>query len=229
MKKYSDIWNQPRKLQSDKWEHYFDIYDHCLSKFYEKKISFLEIGVQNGGSIEVAQKLFHSDSVISGLDIDPKCKEIEKKLKKINIFIGSQTDENILKEVAKKHNNSFDIIIDDGSHYQGHMIFTFTRMFQFLKDDGIYLIEDTHTNYSPGHQESFFGIGLYDYFKGLSERLNLDFMDSRLIEYYFTPRDERKPRRYLLDINHFIFSIEFFDSIIAIRKKQKIEPLRIQK
>ena len=42
MKKYSDIWNQPRKLKSDKWEHYFDIYDHCLSSFYDKKISFLD-------------------------------------------------------------------------------------------------------------------------------------------------------------------------------------------
>ena len=34
---------------------------------------------------------------------------------------------------------------------------------------------------------------------------------------------------YHNDISHFIFSIEFFDSIIAIRKKQKLEPLRIQK
>jgi len=63
MKNYSEIWNQPRKLKSDKWEHYFDIYDHCLSRFYDKKISFLEIGIQNGGSIEVAQKLF--DSIIA--------------------------------------------------------------------------------------------------------------------------------------------------------------------
>mgnify|MGYP000890021151 CR=1 FL=1 len=229
MKKYSEIWHEPRKFKSDKWEHYFDIYDHCLSKFYNKKISFLEIGVQNGGSIEVAKKIFNSDSSISGLDIDPKCKEIEKDLKNINIFVGSQTDEKILESIAKKHNNSFDVIIDDGSHIQGHMIFTFTRMFQFLKDGGIYLIEDTHTNHSPGHQESFFGIGLYDYFKGLSERLNLDFMNSSLIDYYFTPRESRKSKRHAFDISHFIFSIEFFDSIIAIRKKQKLEPLRIQK
>ena len=227
MKNYSDIWHQKRKLKSDKWEHYFEIYDHCLSRFYGKEISFLEIGIQNGGSIEVAQKLFSSKSIISGLDIDERCRLLQKELPKVNIFIGSQADENNLAQIAKKHNNSFDVIIDDGSHIQSHMIFTFTRLFQYLKDGGIYLIEDTHTNYSPSHQESFYGIGLYDYFKGISERLNLDFMDPSSRQRYKLPREERTVKNYHYDISHFIFSIEFFDSIIAIRKKKKKEPLRI--
>ena len=229
MKKYSDVWNKPRKLKSDKWEHYFDIYDHCLSRFYDKKISFLEIGIQNGGSIEVAQKLFDPKSSLSGLDIDPRCSDISNILKDVKIYIGSQVDEKLLNKIATDHNKNFDVIIDDGSHIQSHMIFTFTRMFQFINDGGIYLIEDTHTNYSPSHQESFFGIGLYDYFKGLSERLNLDYMDPASRQRYKIPRNQRDKRDYHNDINHFIFSIEFFDSIIAIRKKQKLEPLRIQK
>ena len=229
MKKYSEIWSHPRKLKSDKWEHYFDIYDHCLSRFYDKKISFLEIGIQNGGSIEVAQKLFDPKSSLSGLDIDPRCSDISNILKDVKIYIGSQVDEQLLNKIATDHNKNFDVIIDDGSHIQSHMIFTFTRMFQFINDGGIYLIEDTHTNYSPSHQESFFGIGLYDYFKGLSERLNLDYMDPASRQRYKIPRNRRDKRDYHNDINHFIFSIEFFDSIIAIRKKQKLEPLRIQK
>ena len=229
MKKYSDVWNKPRKLKSDKWEHYFDIYDHCLSRFYDKKISFLEIGIQNGGSIEVAQKLFDPKSSLSGLDIDPRCSDISNILKDVKIYIGSQVDEQLLNKIATDHNKNFDVIIDDGSHIQSHMIFTFTRMFQFINDGGIYLIEDTHTNYSPSHQESFFGIGLYDYFKGLSERLNLDYMDPASRQRYKVPRNERDKKDYHNDISHFIFSIEFFDSIIAIRKKQKLEPLRIQK
>ena len=229
MKKYSEIWSQPRKLKSDKWEHYFDIYDHCLSRFYDKKISFLEIGIQNGGSIEVAQKLFDPKSSLSGLDIDPRCSDISNILKDVKIYIGSQVDEQVLNKIATDHNKNFDVIIDDGSHIQSHMIFTFTRMFQFINDGGIYLIEDTHTNYSPSHQESFFGIGLYDYFKGLSERLNLDHMDPASRQRYKIPRNQRDKRNYHNDINHSIFSIEFFDSIIAIRKKLKLEPLRIQK
>ena len=121
------------------------------------------------------------------------------------------------------------MIIDDGSHLQSDMIFTFTRLFQFLNDGGVYLIEDTHTNYSPLHQESFFGIGLYDYFKGISERLNLDYMDPQSRQRFKIPRNQRESKNYYYDISHFIFSVEFFDSVIAIRKKQKLEPLRIQK
>jgi hypothetical protein len=229
MKKYSEIWTQSRKLKSDKWEHYFEIYDHCLSKFYEKKISFLEIGIQNGGSLEVAQKLFSPKSLISGLDIDEQCKNLSKILNNVKIFIGSQSDEKILNKIVSEHNEKFDVIIDDGSHLQSDMIFTFTRLFQFLNDGGVYLIEDTHTNYSPLHQESFFGIGLYDYFKGISERLNLDYMDPQSRQRFKIPRNQRESKNYYYDISHFIFSVEFFDSVIAIRKKQKLEPLRIQK
>jgi hypothetical protein len=229
MKKYSDIWSQSRKLKSDKWEHYFEIYDHCLSKFYEKKISFLEIGIQNGGSLEVAQKLFSPESLISGLDIDKQCANLSSILSDVNIFIGSQSDEKILNKIVSEHNKKFDVIIDDGSHLQSDMIFTFTRLFQFLNDGGVYLIEDTHTNYSPLHQESFFGIGLYDYFKGISERLNLDYMDPQSRQRFKIPREQRESKNYYYDISHFIYSVEFFDSVIAIRKKQKLEPLRIQK
>ena len=229
MKKYSDIWSQSRKLKSDKWEHYFEIYDHCLSKFYEKKISFLEIGIQNGGSLEVAQKLFSPKSLISGLDIEKRCANLSNILSNVNIFIGSQSDEKILNKIVSEHNKKFDVIIDDGSHLQSDMIFTFTRLFQFLNDGGVYLIEDTHTNYSPLHQESFFGIGLYDYFKGISERLNLDYMDPQSRQRFKIPREQRESKNYYYDISHFIYSVEFFDSVIAIRKKQKLEPLRIQK
>jgi hypothetical protein len=30
-------------FNSDKWEHYFDIYDHLLGKFYGSKVNYLEI------------------------------------------------------------------------------------------------------------------------------------------------------------------------------------------
>lgn len=80
MKSYKEIFNNPRSFSYDKWEHYFDIYDHLLGKFYESKVNFLEIGVQNGGSLEIAKKLFSSDSLIIGMDIDPNCKYLEGKV-----------------------------------------------------------------------------------------------------------------------------------------------------
>ena len=227
MKTYKEIFDSQRNFNSDKWEHYFDIYDHLLGKFYESKVNYLEIGVQNGGSLEIAKKLFASDSLIIGMDIDPNCKRLEGKVAN-QIIIGSQVDDATLLKVSEF--GPFDIIIDDGSHIQSHMIVTFFKLFPLLSQNGIYIIEDTHTNYSPEHQESFLGIGLYDYFKGLSERLNIDFINSHFRkDRYKLPRHERSSIHQIPDIVRDIFSIEFFDSVIAIKKRTKTEPLRIRK
>ena len=227
MKTYKDFFNEPRNFNSDKWEHYFEIYDHLLGRFYESKIKYFEIGVQNGGSLEIAKKIFSHDSFIMGLDIDPNCKHLEGKIAN-KIIIGSQVDDTVLSKVSEFA--PFDIIIDDGSHIQSHMIVTFLKIFPLLSQNGVYIIEDTHTNYSPEHQESFLGIGLYDYFKGLSERLNIDFINSHFRkERYKLPRNERSLINQIPDIVRDIFSIEFFDSVIAIKKRTKIEPLRIRR
>ena len=227
MKTYKDAFDSQRNFNSDKWEHYFDIYDHLLGKFYGSKVNYLEIGVQNGGSLEIAKKIFSHDSFIMGLDIDPNCKHLEGKIAN-KIIIGSQVDDTVLSKVSEFA--PFDIIIDDGSHIQSHMIVTFLKIFPLLSQNGVYIIEDTHTNYSPEHQESFLGIGLYDYFKGLSERLNIDFINSHFRkERYKLPRHERSLINQIPDIVRDIFSIEFFDSVIAIKKRTKIEPLRIRK
>ena len=42
----------------------------------------------------------------------------------------------------------FDVIIDDGSHMASHMIASFNHLFaDGLSDDGVYVMEDTHSNY----------------------------------------------------------------------------------
>lgn len=223
---YRDAFFSQRRFICDKWEHYFEIYDHVIGPFYGSRINYLEIGVQFGGGLEIASKLFSAESAIVGLDIEPLCKNLEK-VGLAKIFIGSQTDPKILGGIIE-YCQYFDVIIDDGSHQQKDMIETFLILFPYLSEGGCYLIEDTHTNYSPKHQDAFFGIGLYDYFKAISERLNIDFMDlGTKGDYFKMPRSERTSAMLAEDISRQIFSIEFFDSVIAIRKKKKLEPLRL--
>lgn len=226
---YRDAYFSQRTFNSDKWDHYFDIYDHLLSHWYGKDISFLEIGVQNGGSLEVARKLFGPNTKILGIDIDPQCRKLEAAGIANRIITGSQVDKRCIDE-AVEFMPSIDVLIDDGSHVQAHMILSFISLFPAIAENGVYIIEDTHTNYSPEHQESFLGIGLYDYFKGLAERLNIDFIDADLRKTrYKIPREQRPPRNVPPDVCREIFSIEFFDSVIAIKKRKKQEPLRIRK
>jgi len=224
--KYKEAFFAKRRFTSDKWDHYFEIYDHLLNRFYERTVTYVEIGVQNGGSLEIARKLFDIRSKIIGMDIDPACKALELSDIKAEIIIGSQSDETCLRSLISVA-DPIDILIDDGSHTQFDMINTFIHLWPHIKNDGVYIIEDTHTNYSPDHQKSWFGIGLYDYFKGLSERLNLSFInpDYRKTRYKL-PRDQREVTEDIDQFHAAIFSIEFFNSVIAIKKKPQLEPLR---
>lgn len=225
--KYRQGFFGERRLRSDKWEHYFEIYDHLLGARYGKPCVYLEIGVQNGGSLEVARWLFGADATIIGLDVDPACKAFETARLASRVFIGSQVDGEVLEQV-KAFAPRIDVLIDDGSHIQAHMIQTFIALWPLVSEGGVYVIEDTHTNHSAAHQQSFHGIGLYDYFKGLSERLNLEFIDPAWKgTTYKQAREARPPRAPVDPFLQDIFSIEFFDSVIAIRKRRRQAPLRL--
>ena len=49
--------------------------------------------------------------------------------------------------MLKSINSELDIIIDDGSHINEHVIRTFQYLFPKLKSGGIYVVEDTQTSY----------------------------------------------------------------------------------
>ena len=226
---YREAFFSQKHNSSDKYEHYFAIYDHIFSKFYGKNITYLEIGVQSGGSLEVARKLFGSGSTIIGVDIDPKCKELERSKVADHIIIGSQGDKEVIAKIRSLA-PQIDVLIDDGSHTQAHMVGTFVSLFHNIREEGVYIIEDTHTIYSPTHQQSFFGISVYDYFKGLTAQLNLDFIDPESRKTRFKVKRELRQGETFpkTELHRNIFSIEFFNSVICVRKKQMREPLRIR-
>ena len=73
-----------------KWLHYFEIYDRHFSKFMGKEITILEIGVFQGGSLELWSNYFGSKCKIYGIDINPECKKHENE--QIEVLIGDVED-----------------------------------------------------------------------------------------------------------------------------------------
>lgn len=137
--------------QTDKWGSHFYTphYMQHFKKFRFKKINLLEIGVggyaniyEGGNSLRMWKKYFPFSRIFS-IDIYDKSFINEKY---INVFQGSQVDERFMDEVIAKI-GIIDIIIDDGSHINEHVIKTFKHLFPKLKDGGIYVIEDTQTSY----------------------------------------------------------------------------------
>jgi hypothetical protein len=71
--------------RSTRWDRYLDVYHRLRSPWKGKDIRFLDIGIWNGGSIEMWQGYFGAGSELTFLDIEPKCKAFEKPRVKIEI------------------------------------------------------------------------------------------------------------------------------------------------
>ncbi len=192
----------------DKWDHYFDIYDSHFKKFRRKSIVILEIGVAHGGSLQMWKKYFGKNVQIYGIDIDPRCKEIEEK--NIKIFIGSQANRNFLREIKQKI-PKVDILIDDGGHTMEQQITTFEELFDHVKSDGVYLIEDLHTSYwkkfGGGYKQNNTFI---EYSKNFIDYLNA----------YHSKEEDLQINSFTNSVN----SIHYYDSVLVIEKREKEKP-----
>lgn len=161
--------NNPGRL-IHKWLHYFEIYDHHFSRFRGKEVKVLEIGVFHGGSLQMWKNYFGEHAQIIGLDIDPRCKELEED--HITIYIGNQEDRQFLAKL-KDAIGEVDIVIDDGGHYMTQQIATFEEIYPIVSSNGVYLVEDLHTSYWPSYGGGYQKNGTFiEYTKKLIDQLN---------------------------------------------------------
>lgn len=187
----------------DKWLHYFDIYDFWFKKYQNKPVIILEVGVFQGGSLDMWKDYFGDRAQIFAIDVNPLCKQFESE--NIKIFIGSQEDKNFLKYV-KTQIPKVDILIDDGGHSMNQQIVTFEELYGHIKDDGLYLCEDLHTsywrNYGGGYKKSN---SFIEYSKNFIDSINA-----------WHARSEK------LKINEFTkstYSLHYYPSILVIQKR----------
>lgn len=142
-----DIYASNRNQLVHKWHHYIPIYDQHLSKYRNRKVRILEIGVSEGGSLQMWRKYFGEDAIIFGVDVDPNCYKLNGNAAQVRI--GSQVDLLFLQSIIYEM-GGVDIILDDGSHNMIDIRKSFQYLFPQLNDGGIYLIEDLHTSYWRG-------------------------------------------------------------------------------
>ena len=204
---------------SDKWSLYLDEWDRLFAPYRDRQVRLLEIGIQNGGSLEVWGRYFSKAEKIIGCDIDPKCENLLYEDDRIEVVVGDANSDDSESKILQQA-PAFDIIIDDGSHQSSDIVRSFARYFSHIGDGGIYVVEDLHASY----WKAFKG-GIYDplsaiaFFKRLADVVNYEHWRNN------------KPRVSLLtkfaaefgimfddlDLGR-IHSIEFVNSLCIIKK-----------
>ena len=207
----------------DKLEHYLPIYEALFSRFTARgqPIRLLQIGVQNGGSLQVWSKYLPEGSTIVGIDINPACIQLQME-PNVSIRIGDATDPVALEHMLE--DAKFDVIIDDGSHHSHHVIATFEDCFKRLGTAGIYIIEDLHCSYVRSRGGGFHHPGTaVEWLKALIDALNVDHFESDAA----TALDIAGMQS-MRELGSQIAQITFFDSMAIVKKlpKKKKHPYR---
>lgn len=209
---------------TDKWSIYLAEYDRIFASYRESSVRLLEIGIQNGGSLEIWTDYFRNAQKFVGCDIDPNCAKLSYTDPRISVIVGDANTDLVQTEI-QFISQQFDIVIDDGSHFSSDIIKSFARYWPHIVDGGVFIAEDLHCSYWQVYEG-----GLYDpysslaFFKRLSDIINhehwglskkrTDVLRGFFVKYGFDIEEVE-----LLNIH----SVEFVNSICVIRKCKPAE------
>jgi hypothetical protein len=189
--------------QAIKYKNYFEVYDQLFNSYINKKIVFVEIGIFQGGSLQMWRKFFGNKARIIGIDVNPEAKRFEKD--GFEIFIGSQSDPNFWSYFFKKV-GKVDIILDDGGHTNKQQVITAINCVKYINDNGKLVFEDVHTSY----QKEFQNPSIYSFINYCKKNIDdINFRFPHLGDFSSS-------------LNKYIHSITFFESIVCFNINKKL-------
>jgi GT2 family glycosyltransferase len=204
---------------SDKWTLYLNEYDRLFSGYRNKPISLLEIGIQNGGSLEIWSKYFSNASALIGVDINQACARLSYDDPRISVIVGDANAPEVRKQVFK-HSPQFDIVIDDGSHFSSDIVKSFALYFQHVVEGGIFIAEDLHCSYWIQFEGGLFDpYSSMSFFKLLAdiishEHWGIPKLRADILRGIFTKYGCEIDEESLAQVH----SVEFINSMCVVRK-----------
>jgi len=202
---------------SDKWEFYLRTYEKLFASYRNEDVRLLEIGVQNGGSLEVWADYFASASKIVGCDINPKCGDLAFGAENISVVVGNVVSDEVVSQLVDIV-EKYDIIIDDGSHRSSDIVRAFLNLFGHLSDGGIYVVEDLACSYWKEYEGGlFYHKSAISFFKLLVDYCNRDFWGIEVEPGEIFRSFGFDAARYSKVLDH-VHSVEFLNSMCVIRK-----------
>lgn len=116
--------------------------------FIHRWLGISQPGYKPGGSLRAWRDYF-VNSDIHGADVQPDTQFSDEE--RITTHICDSTNGELVKNFMDGlQTKQFDIIIDDGSHYDLNQLKTLQNFYPYVKEGGIYVIEDIY----PGSRVS---------------------------------------------------------------------------
>jgi hypothetical protein len=216
------IFRNHRGHVADEWIHYLSEYQDRFHKFVLKPTNLLEIGVSNGGMLQIWKDYLGPHAVVSGIDTNPVVCDMNLG-DGIRLFcLKSFTKKQDLFAAIKDQN--YEIIIDDGSQKSSVVISVFNLLFERVTPGGYYAIEDVSYSY---WSKLGYGGGLrktgttMNYFTRLTDLVNVNYFP-------FMTDFIGNLTQFEVYCSQWISSIQFLDNLIIIKKshKQKVSPMK---
>lgn len=214
-----------RTLGLHKWLHYVAVYEAAFGALRNRPLRFLEIGVDRGGSLTAWSEFFGPQAIIVGIDINPACSMFDDPASGRHVRIGDQADVALLGAVVAEF-GPFDVILDDGSHRPSHTTASFRHLFdKGLIGGGLYLVEDLQTNYWTGFRDA--RRSFVDVAKGLVDVMHAQYAQVESETAFLLGGEERRRSFRVPRITKLVDSIEFYDSIVIIRRAVGDRPVPV--
>jgi hypothetical protein len=206
--------------KSTNGHNYTEVYSYYFGPIRDKPLKILEIGILTGAGAQLWENYFPNAELHY---IDLNFEQVKYPLKKSHFHIADQGNPAQLQHVMQTIENQFDIIIDDGGHTMHQQIVSFKILFPFLKNGGLYIIEDLHTSYWKDYggggtrSRPYAGPGTtVQFLKDLIDDVN--FVGART-ESASHKQDLSSIKQELNSYREQIFSMHFYDSLCIIIKR----------
>ena len=212
----TELCKKAKKFQTDKVQYgYTVVYSDYFEGMRDQKTNIFEIGICKGGSLKMWEDYF-SEGAVHAMDFaENGSMRISAGLidslnnDRIKTFIGDQNERKDLKSCMDHMNTEYDIIIDDGHHFQSPQQVSWGFLFNKLKSGGIYVIEDICTIWNMKNGSEW----------GQSDRVNYTDCTTTVLEVFNKTGKIKSPYMTAEEISYLEENIESID--ILYPKQQR--------
>jgi hypothetical protein len=182
--------------------NYTELYERLFFQWKDEPIQIFEIGIADGGSLEMWQTYFPRARIFA-IDILDKSSFDNAR---VTTRVADQADRAQLQSAIDASGGDIDVLIDDGGHTMEQQQVSLGFLFRHVKPGGYYVIEDVHTS-------------LPSLWKGYGVARDGANTTLRMIENFMRSPSPAIHSRYMLD-TEMAYLTEHIESVVVSHRPQ---------